>query len=546
MNKPLYQAIAYQTIFIALLFFMMTGCLFDTEETSPSVGATSSDASSSTEELLSSEALSTPKTVLFLQTEHSDTVPRALPEITSKEYTAIETSNPTSVMDTVDSETGAFITHSAHGLNNDGTIRSTDELYDKSLESEVSYESTDGSGTTSGPADGPPSGGGDGAGTGAGAGGSAGVAVDDAYYDYDSDEIIIEEDLSNTQATARQLTAAEWYDHAHWSEFRTFLYTYPEYYEEWGLNVQKRVIITLKDSVGVNIPDARIVIKKGDNTVFKGRSTANGTVVFFPLVDEQEEITYDVSIFRENDFFTTTFMATDDDDQLWVTTLPVVQEVSTPAVDIVFTIDVTGSMGDELNYLKEELLDITEKIMDEQIAGIRLGLIFYKDRSDDFITKGWDLTDDLQTVQANMETMQAGGGGDFPESVNQALKESMQAMDWKESAAIRLNFLIADAPPNSYDDEQYTYIDATREATEKGVKIITVAASGIDRTTEYLFRSIAVATMGKYIYLTDHSGIGGGHLEAEVSEMKVETLNEILTRTIKEEIALWPGLAPVQ
>ena len=67
-----------------------------------------------------------------------------------------------------------------------------------------------------------------------------------------------------------------------------------------------------------------------------------------------------------------------------------------------------------------------------------------------------------------------------------------------------------------------------------------VAASGIDRSTEYLFRLLAVQTQGKYIFITNDSGIGGDHLSAEVGQHAVETLNQILVRTIRDEIKLWP------
>ncbi|MGL1901912.1 MAG: VWA domain-containing protein [Fibrobacterales bacterium] len=512
------------------LMVMITGtmnsCIFSENNNANPVSdnsvESSSDQGDSSESNLSSEATPiTPLTVVITQTKQSTTLPSSLPEITAEAFGEITLENPETVTDTTESTSGALITRSPI---RDHDFREESGMSDE-MDSDISMAPSE---TEMG-------------------GGSGGTVESITEISKSSDAVftdlpLITDDvyIEEVQAQAQVLTASEWYDHAHWPEFREFIYKYPEHYQEWNLKIEKRIIITVTDSLGTPIPDAQVNVSWNDMVVSQGRTTAGGTVALFPIISEQQSEEFELTIFVDDAHFTSAFEATSDDDQTWTVTLPIEQVVSVPAIDIVFTVDVTGSMGDELEYLKQELLDITAKIEEEQIAGLRIGLMFYKDRTDNFITKGWDFSSDLQTVQTNLETMSAGGGGDTPESVNQALKESFQKFSWSESGAVRLNFLIADAPPHYYEDEQYTYSDAIREASQKGVKIITVAASGISRSTEYLFRSISVATMGKYIFLTDHSGVGGSHLEADVSDVTVETLNDILTRTIKDEIALWP------
>ncbi len=481
----------------------------------------SQESSSENEGSSEQEVKSGPQLLAAKQLAKSDENPGTLPEIPIPNHTDIATL----IQDSIDTQTGAMITFYPVDTGDDGAM------------GDIAW----GSGGGDAAAGGGVGGGTGGAGVAASSGGEALVIGDEKIIYIEDDDYLTDEDPNNTVA-ARQLTAAEWYDHAHWPEFREFLYTYPEYYEEWELNVQKRVMIAIHDTVGVGIPDSKVVISKGFGVYFEGRTTAEGIVAFFPRIENQDITDFTIDITTESSRYRSIFTISPDDDQLWKVTVPEAYKATEPALDIVFTVDVTGSMGDELDYLKAELLNITHKIMQQHSAGIRVGLMFYKDRGDDFVTKGWDLTDDLTEVQENLEVMVYGGGGDTPESVNQALHESIESMSWQENNAVRLNFLIADAPPNVYEDEQYTYIEATRAAAQKGIKIIPVAASGIDRSTEYLFRSIAVATMGKYIYLTDHSGIGGTHLEAEVSDMTVETLNQILTRTIEEELSFWPGM----
>jgi hypothetical protein len=93
-------------------------------------------------------------------------------------------------------------------------------------------------------------------------------------------------------------------------------------------------------------------------------------------------------------------------------------------------------------------------------------------------------------------------------------------------------FVLADAPPHEYPDARYTYHDALADASRNGIAIFPLAASGIERPTEYLMRAMAVATGGKYIFLTDDSGVGNPHLTPD-EDFQVERLNELLVREIR-------------
>ena len=71
-----------------------------------------------------------------------------------------------------------------------------------------------------------------------------------------------------------------------------------------------------------------------------------------------------------------------------------------------------------------------------------------------------------------------------------------------------------------------------RMAAEKGIKIIPVTASGINRSTEYLMKTMALATTGTYVFITDDSGIGHSHLKPKNKDYEVEKLNDLLVRLI--------------
>jgi len=337
------------------------------------------------------------------------------------------------------------------------------------------------------------------------------------------------------------LTAGEWNDHLNWNDFRSFTRKYPEYFCQWKLNLQRRVLLKLIDANNNPVPGARITVASNNKAVFEGTSLGDGCVAFFPLNHGCEKTTqYDVTVDNQEFSFSSKFTPVDDDDQTWVIKVDGSAYTASPTLDLVFTVDVTGSMGDELSYIQAELLDICEKVSSTGIQQLRIGFVFYRDRGDQFVTKVFPFSGDVVSVKNSISTMTAAGGGDGPESVNLALKHTLQNLEWRpDRNCIRLCFLVADAKPHYYKDEQYTYSDALDEAVEKGIKLLPVAGSGIDKSTEYLFRHMAVKTMGKYIFITDDSGIGGSHIDPDIGDHTVETLNEIIVRTINEEVHNW-------
>jgi hypothetical protein len=64
--------------------------------------------------------------------------------------------------------------------------------------------------------------------------------------------------------------------------------------------------------------------------------------------------------------------------------------------------------------------------------------------------------------------------------------------------------------------------------------------SGTDKSTEYVMRSIALATNGSYVFLTDDSGVGDKHIKPTTDNYRVELLNDLLQRVISEMIFVVP------
>ncbi len=221
--------------------------------------------------------------------------------------------------------------------------------------------------------------------------------------------------------------------------------------------------------------------------------------------------------------------------------VPVVQR---PRLDLVFLIDATGSMGDEIAKLKNSMHSVAQQIA--QLPGqpdLCYGLVAYRDRGDVFLTRSHDFTDDLGAFQQALARVQAEGGGDTPEALNEALHETVHALSWRAGAA-RMVVLVADAPPHlDYGGPQYDR--DMQAALAKGIKLFAVGASGLDPVGEYIFRQMAQYTAGRFVFLTyrDAADPGSGpgtQTPHDVSGYSVQTLDRLIVRLVGDEMARLP------
>ncbi len=204
-------------------------------------------------------------------------------------------------------------------------------------------------------------------------------------------------------------------------------------------------------------------------------------------------------------------------------------------VDIVWAVDATGSMGDEIEYLKTEVLDVIGRAKNNNPAlSFRMGTAFYRDKGDEYIVKSSGLSPDIARTVEFIQKQSAGGGGDYPEAVHSALEEVVYGQKWSENAIARICFLVLDASPHQDPAVIASLQKSIREAAKRGIRIVPLAASGIQKDTEFLMKFFGLATNGTYLFLTDHSGIGGKHLEPTSDEYKVEPLNDLFVRIITE------------
>lgn len=204
-------------------------------------------------------------------------------------------------------------------------------------------------------------------------------------------------------------------------------------------------------------------------------------------------------------------------------------------LDLVFVLDTTGSMGDELAWLTRELRGIVGAAARAAPGvDIRYGLVVYRDQGDDYVVKNHGFTTSQSGVISLLRGQNADGGGDYPEAAAAALQAGV-AMNWRRGKGERLLIHFADAPP--HDADARAFLGAAQQAAATGVQIFGLGASGVGDEAEMLMRQAAVMTNGRYLFLTDDSGVGNAHDEPAIACYRVTSLASLMTRILQSELS---------
>jgi hypothetical protein len=203
-------------------------------------------------------------------------------------------------------------------------------------------------------------------------------------------------------------------------------------------------------------------------------------------------------------------------------------------LDVSLVIDTTGSMGDEMDYLRSEFLAMHDAIVAKYpAADQRWSLVVYKDTVDPYIVRWFDFRTDPNDFVAHLAAQSAGGGGDYPESPERALDIASQ-LAWRDDATAKLAFWVTDAP--HHDGDAPAMAQSIRELRDVGVHLYPIAASGADELTELTMREAAQITGGRFLFLTDDSGVGGAHETPRVPCFFVTKLDKAILRMVDVEL----------
>ena len=336
---------------------------------------------------------------------------------------------------------------------------------------------------------------------------------------------------------AALLSASKINDNARWDEYSEYQrdYSGPMVHD---LDVSERYIITVLGAEDRPVPNAVVTVFADDIVLFEGRTYANGQTLFFPRMynDAANAQTFEVRVQKDSVSESLEFARGGGDD--WVVELDMdKRSVETVPLDVLFLLDATGSMADEIDRIKSTMLSISARINTlPSEPDLRFGMVTYRDRGDDFITRTYRFETEVQKFVHSIRGVEADGGDDEPESLNEALHVAMNNLEWREGDAIRLVFLIADAPPHLDYEDDYDYAVEMRDAAGRGIKIFPIASSGLNVQGEFIFRQIALHTMGKFIFI-----LYGGNTPHNVGQYSVENLDDLIVELVQEELAHLSG-----
>jgi hypothetical protein len=331
------------------------------------------------------------------------------------------------------------------------------------------------------------------------------------------------------------ITAAEWNDLENWQFYNNLIIKddYSDKADYWNFHNNNRVSILLKSN---NQPVINEPVQ-----LFR-----NGEVVWESRTDNSGKAEMWINLFQENQSVEITEYSLKINGQPINLDLKLYSEGineielntsqnSSNRVELNFIVDATGSMGDELEFLKDDLTNVIQQVKNNNsVLEIYTSSVFYRDEGDDYLSKKSDFSANLKTTLDFINDQSAGGGGDFPEAVHSALKIGIEELQWSENAKTRIAFLLLDAPPHHKSQVIGDLQNSIKEAARKGIKIIPITASGIDKETEFLMRFFSITTNSTYVFITNDSGIGNDHLEPSVGEYEVEYLNDLMVRLITE------------
>ncbi len=332
--------------------------------------------------------------------------------------------------------------------------------------------------------------------------------------------------LAEESPAPGRLRAGEVDDNRSFDDYLRYFKAYPDRNVR-KIDVTDRQVLTFTDGRGRPVALEGVRILAEGEEIYRGVTTAAGRLMFPPRavgVDEgvrrlEARIAgRRVSFRRGEDVEIEVDVETPDRDRV--------------DLDVAFCLDTTGSMADEIDRLKRTLRDVADRIDGLQPRPrLRLGMVLYRDRGDEYVTRCVDFTADLDRFQSALSRVKAAAGGDYEESVSEALEASTGELSWSAGEAIRILFLVGDAPPHTDRPGGADYSRAMRRALEGGIKIHALAASGLDDKGEFIWRQLAQFTLGKFMFISY-----GGTTRHHVGGYRENNLDDLMVRAVAEEV----------
>jgi hypothetical protein len=193
--------------------------------------------------------------------------------------------------------------------------------------------------------------------------------------------------------------------------------------------------------------------------------------------------------------------------------------------------------------VKQTIKAVSDQLSTSQ-TDVRIGLVEYKDRSDCLLTRTFPFSSDLRTFGASIANVQASGGGDYPEDLHKGLDAALDKLQWRGDAVTRMVVVIADAPPQFYPQSR-DYGDAAKRAASRGIKLYSVAASGMDNLGQVVMRQMSQFTGASNMFVlrggAGPQSVGGGDPKSSCGgthqDFSSGKLDQLIMRKVRQELA---------
>lgn len=300
-----------------------------------------------------------------------------------------------------------------------------------------------------------------------------------------------------------------------------------------------RVVVTVTGANGLPVAGALVSVTADGTEIARLRTTADGTARFLPAL-------YDAGQIGEFSFTTGGVSAKASPGS------PVALQVGAPggvsgptALDVLFLLDATGSMGDEIDRLKATIDSVAAQVGGfESQPDVRFAMTLYRDQGDAFVSSTFDFTGDIAAFRTALNDVVADGGGDYPEALEEGLASALSTPTWRDpTSTVQLVFLVGDAPPHLDRQAPVEYPTAVVDAVARGIKVFPIASSESDDQAEAVFRQIAAATGARFVFLS-YGAQGAATGEAtDIASTDYEELplDALVVRLIAEELAARTG-----
>ena len=343
-------------------------------------------------------------------------------------------------------------------------------------------------------------------------------------------------------------------DNDHWDDYMGYRKSFAALgISVHDVDVSERHVFTVTDASGRPVLGARITVtgEQGTPSV-ELRTYADGRAFFFPraALDGKGAKAANANANGVGNGGASQLTATIDKDGVAKTIsvdrsetshpvrLPMTSPSGKVKLDVQFLVDATGSMGDEIAQLRENMVSIAQRVHGLGAApDVRYALTVYRDHGDEYVTRTFDFTGDVEGFARQLRTVEAAGGGDTPEDVSEGLHDAVHKATWRGDDTVKLILLVGDAAPHLDYRGEADYAVEMLAAAKAGIKVHALAASGLDDQGEYAFRQIAEATEGQFMFLTYGADGGPGDSTTHhVEGYAPQSLDDLVVKLIGDEV----------